>query len=63
MAAIVLSLHAAFVACVILASPVYGVIVEIFGFWCPLTALEEWLDVRGQVSPNADLSFSTTSTP
>ena len=23
---------------------------EIFGFWCPLTALEEWLDVRGQVS-------------
>jgi hypothetical protein len=27
----------------------YGLIVEIFDFWCPLTALEEWLDVRGQV--------------
>jgi hypothetical protein len=23
---------------------------EILGFWCPLTALEECLDVRGQVS-------------
>ncbi len=33
-----------------IATLVYGVIVEIFGFWCPLTALEEWLDVRGQVS-------------
>jgi hypothetical protein len=29
---------------------VYGVIIEIFGFWCPLTALEEWLEVRGGVS-------------
>jgi hypothetical protein len=25
-------------------------IVEIFGFWCPLTALENWLEVRGEVS-------------
>jgi len=33
-----------------IATLVYGVIVEIFGFWCPLTALEEWLHVRGQVS-------------
>ena len=67
MAACVLSLHAAYIAWVIfgafftrgrprlaalhVASLVYGVIVEIFGFWCPLTALEEWLDVRGQVLP------------
>ena len=66
MAACVLSLHAAYIAWVIfgafftrgrprlaalhVATLVYGVIVEIFGFWCPLTALEEWLDVRGQVS-------------
>ena len=28
---------------------VYGVIIEIFGFLCPLTALEEWLQVRGGV--------------
>jgi len=28
----------------------YGVIVEIFDFWCPLTALENWLEVRGGVS-------------
>ena len=65
MAACVLSLHAAYIAWVIFgafftrgrprlaalhaATLVYGVIVEIFGFWCPLTALEEWLDVRGQV--------------
>jgi len=26
------------------------VIIEIFGFWCPLTALEEWLQVQGGVS-------------
>jgi len=26
------------------------VIVEIFGFWCPLTTFETWLDVRGGVS-------------
>jgi hypothetical protein len=66
MAACVLSLHAAYIAWVIfgafftrgrprlaalhVATLVYGVIVEIFDFWCPLTALEEWLDVRGQVS-------------
>jgi hypothetical protein len=29
---------------------VYGVIIEIFGFWCPLTALEQWLEARGDVS-------------
>src|SRR5713226_9652278 len=28
---------------------VYGVIIEIFGFWCPLTALETWLEMRGNV--------------
>jgi hypothetical protein len=28
----------------------YGVIIEIFGFWCPLTAFETWLEVRGGVS-------------
>ncbi len=66
MAASVVSLHAAYIAWVIfgalftrgrprlaalhVATLVYGVIIEIFGFWCPLTALEEWLDVRGQVS-------------
>jgi Protein of Unknown function (DUF2784) len=32
------------------ATLVYGVIIEIFSFWCPLTALEEWLEVRGNVS-------------
>ena len=66
MAAGVLSLHAAYIAWVIfgafftrgrsrlaalhVATLVYGVIVEIFGFWCPLTALENWLEVRGGVS-------------
>lgn len=66
MAASVLSVHAAYIAWVIfgafftrgrprlaalhVATLVYGVIIEIFGFWCPLTALEEWLDVSGQVS-------------
>jgi Protein of Unknown function (DUF2784) len=66
MAACVLVLHAAYIAWVIfgafftrgrprlaalhIATLVYGVIVEIFDFWCPLTALEEWLDVRGHVS-------------
>ena len=24
-------------------------IVEVFGLWCPLTALEVWLEVRGNV--------------
>ena len=24
---------------------------EIFGLWCPLTALEQWLEIRGNVSP------------
>ncbi len=66
MAASVVSLHAAYIAWVIfgalftrgrprlavlhVATMVYGVIIEIFGFWCPLTALEEWLEVRGGVS-------------
>jgi hypothetical protein len=31
------------------ATLVYGLIMEIFGFWCPLTALETWLEVRGNV--------------
>jgi hypothetical protein len=62
MAACVLSLHAGYIAWVIfgafftrgrprfaalhIATLVYGVIVEIFDFWCPLTALEEWLAIR-----------------
>jgi hypothetical protein len=66
MAAGVLSLHAAYIAWVIfgafftrgrlrlaalhVATLVYGGTVEIFGFWCPLTALENWLEVRGGVS-------------
>lgn len=66
MAAGVLSLHAAYIAWVIfgafftrgrprlaalhVGALVYGMIVEIFGFWCPLTALETWLEARGQVS-------------
>ena len=67
MAASVLSLHATYVAWVIfgafftrgrprlaalhVATLVYGVIVEIFGLWCPLTTLETWLEVHGGVSP------------
>jgi hypothetical protein len=66
MAASVLLLHAAYIAWVIfgafftrgrprlaalhVATLVYGMIVEIFGLSCPLTALEGWLDVRGEVS-------------
>ena len=66
MAASVLSIHAAYIAWFIfgafftrgrprlaalhVATLVYGVIVEIFDFWCPLTALENWLEVRGEVS-------------
>ena len=65
MATGVLSLHAAYIAWVIfgafftrgrprvaalhVAMLVYGMIVEIFGFWCPLTALETWLEVRGNL--------------
>ncbi len=65
MAASVLSLHAVYIAWVIfgafftrdrprlavlhVATLLYGMIVEICGFWCPLTALEEWLEVRGNV--------------
>jgi hypothetical protein len=65
MAASVLSLHAAYIAWVIfgalftrgrprlaalhVGTLVYGVIIEIFGFWCPLTALETWLEMRGNV--------------
>lgn len=67
MAASVLSLHAAYIAWVIfgafftrgrprlaalhVATLVYGMIIEILGFWCPLTALETWLEVRGNVQP------------
>jgi hypothetical protein len=66
MAGGVVSLHAVYIAWVIfgtfltrgrprlaalhVASLVYGAIIEIFGFWCPLTALEQWLEVRGDVS-------------
>ena len=66
MAAGVLSLHAAYIAWVIFGALVtrgrprlaalhvgtllYGIIVEIFGLWCPLTALEQWLEIRGGVS-------------
>jgi len=65
MAGSVLSLHAAYIAWVIfgtfftrgrprlaalhVATLVYGMIIEISGFWCPLTALETWLEVRGNV--------------
>ena len=66
MAAGVLSLHAAYIGWVVfgalftrgrprlatlhVATLVYGTIIESFGFWCPLTALETWLEVRGGVS-------------
>ncbi len=65
MAGSVLLLHAAYIAWVIfgafftrgrarlaalhVATLVYGMIIEIFGFWCPLTALETWLEMRGNV--------------
>jgi hypothetical protein len=65
MAAGVLSLHAAYIVWVMfgalltrgrprlaalhVATLVYGMIIEIFGFWCPLTALETWLEVRGNI--------------
>ncbi len=66
MAASVLSVHAVYIAWVIfgalftrgrprlaalhVATLVDGVIIEIFGFWCPLTAFENCLEVRGGVS-------------
>jgi hypothetical protein len=66
MAVGVVSLHAVYIAWVIfgtfltrrrprlavlhVATLVYGTIIEIFGFWCPLTAIEQWLEVRGDVS-------------
>ncbi len=78
MATGVLSLHAAYIAWVIfgalftrgrprlaalhVATLVYGLIMEIFGFWCPLTALETSLEVRGNVPAYHGLSFCTTST-
>jgi hypothetical protein len=62
----VLLVHAAYIAWVVfgafftrgrprlatlhVATLVYGVIIEIFGFWCPLTALETWLEELGGVS-------------
>ena len=67
MAALVLLLHAAYIVWVIfgglftrgrprlaalhVATLLYGIIVEIFGLWCPLTELEQWLEIRGGVSP------------
>jgi hypothetical protein len=67
MAAGALSIHAAYIAWIIfgafltrgrpklaalhVATLVYGVIVEIFDLWCPLTALETWLEARGGVLP------------
>ena len=33
-----------------MATLVYGVIIEIFDSWCPLTVLEGWVEVRGNVS-------------
>jgi len=45
------------------ATLVYGVIIEIFGFWCPLTALEERLQVRGGVSAYRGLFPSALSLP
>lgn len=67
MAALVLLLHAVYIAWVIfgafftrgrarlaalhVGTLLYGIIVEIFGLWCPLTALEQWLEIRGGVSP------------
>ncbi len=66
MAASVLSVHAVYIAWVIfgtlftrgrprlaalhVVTLVYGVTIEIFGFWCPLTTFETWLEVRGGVS-------------
>lgn len=67
MAALVLLLHAAYIAWVIfgvlftrgrarlaalhVGTLLYGIIVEIFGLWCLLTELETWLEVHGGVSP------------
>jgi hypothetical protein len=66
MAVGVVSMHAAYLAWVMfgglltrgrprlsavhVATLAYGVIVEIFGLWCPLTALETWLEARGGVA-------------
>ena len=66
MAALVLLLHAVYIAWVIfgalftrgrarlaalhVGTLLYGIIVEIFGLWCPLTELEQWLELRGGVS-------------
>lgn len=65
MATSIVSLHAVYIAWVIfgafftrgrprlaalhVATLAYGMIIEIFGFWCPLTALETWLEARGNV--------------
>jgi hypothetical protein len=65
-AASVLSLHAAYIAWVIfgafftrdrpqfaalhVATLMYSVIIEILGFWCPLTTFETWLEACGGVS-------------
>jgi hypothetical protein len=56
MAAGVLALHAAYIAWVMFGTfftrsrPRLAVlhVATLFGLWCPLTALEEWLEVRGR---------------
>jgi hypothetical protein len=78
MAAGVLSLHASYIAWVTfdafftrgrprvaalhVATLVYGMIVEIFGFWCPRTALKRGFRCVVTFRPIAALSFCTTST-
>lgn len=63
----VLAVHAAYIGAVVLgvfftrgrprlaaahvAALAWGVCVEAFDFWCPLTALENWLEARGGVAP------------
>ena len=33
------------------ATLVYGTVVEFLGLWCPLTVLENWLEVRAGIAP------------
>jgi hypothetical protein len=67
LAALVLSIHAAYIAWIIfgavstrhrprlavvhIATLIYGAIVELFDLSCPLTLFENWLEARGGVSP------------
>src|SRR5712664_4492202 len=78
MAASVLLFHAAYIAWVIfgafftrgrprlaalhVATLVYGMIVEIFGLWCPLTRWKGGLTCVAKFQSIAALSFCTTST-